>query len=669
MDNTAAKARIDFLTETLHYHNHLYYNENRIEVSDFEFDKMLEELNTLERQFPELKKPNSPTERVGGGITKNFETVLHQYPMLSLSNTYNKEELVEFHDRVIKNLDNDTFEYICEQKFDGVAISLIYKDGVLVRAITRGDGEKGDDVTTNVKTIKTIPIVLKSGGYPAAFEVRGEVFLPRKNFEKINEELIKQGKPSLANPRNSASGTIKMQDSKVVAARGLDCYLYSLLGENLDVKSHEEALQKMKSWGFNISPTWQKCKDMDAVLDYIQHWELKRKDLPLDTDGVVIKVNSYAEQRFLGMTAKSPRWATAFKYKPENASTLLKAITYQVGRTGAVTPVAELEEVELSGTKVRRASLHNADEIERLGLHLGDYVFVEKGGEIIPKVTAVDIAKRKTDAPAVVYITHCPDCGTELIRREGEAVHYCPNEKACPPQILGKLEHFVSRNALNIDSVGGKSVEQFYNKGLVRTVADLYTLKYADVISLEGYKEKSAQNVIEGIAKSKEMPFKKVLFALGIRFVGETVAEKLVEHFLTVDKLKAASFEELMKVPEIGERIAQSVLEYFKDPESLKIVDALQAAGLTFEAQASEAKVLTDKLQGASFVISGVFAKYERDQLKDIIIANGGKVSSSVSGKLNYLLAGDGMGPSKLQKAQELGVKIISEADFEAMIA
>lgn len=668
MDHTAAKVRIDYLTEKLHYHNHLYYNENRIEVSDFEFDKMLEELNILEGKFPALKHANSPTERVGGGITKNFETVVHQYPMLSLSNTYNESELTDFNDRVVKNLEANSFEYVCEQKFDGVAISLVYKDGVLHKAITRGDGEKGDDVTTNVKTIKTVPIVLTKGDFPREFEVRGEVFLPRKNFEKINQELLAQGKPTLANPRNSASGTIKMQDSKVVASRGLDCYLYSLLGDGLPVKSHEEALLKMQDWGFNISPTWKKCANMLEVLEYIHAWEGKRKELPLDTDGVVIKVNSHAQQRYLGMTAKSPRWAVAYKYKPQNASTLLKGITYQVGRTGAVTPVAELEEVELSGTKVRRASLHNADEIQRLGLHVGDYVFVEKGGEIIPKVTAVDVSKRQPSAVSVAYIENCPDCGTPLVRKEGEANHYCPNEKGCPTQILGKLEHYVSRNALNIDSVGGKTIEAFYAKGLVRNVADLYNLTYDDVIALEGYKDKSAQNVIDGIAKSAQMPFKKVLFALGIRFVGETVAEKLVEHFNTIERLKAASLEELMTAPEIGERIAQSVLEYFRDENHLKIVERLQTAGLQFEAEKGVEKVLTDKLGGASFVISGIFEKYERDQLKDIIIANGGKVASSVSGKLNYLLAGEGMGPSKLQKAQELGVKIISEQDFEALL-
>ncbi|MFN8436561.1 MAG: NAD-dependent DNA ligase LigA [Cytophagales bacterium] len=663
-----SKSRIDYLTDKLHYYNQQYYLNNTSEITDFEFDNLLKELHELELKYPEFKHINSPTERVGGGLTKEFETVFHKYSMLSLSNTYNENELNDFSERIRKNLIDEPFEFVCEQKFDGVAISLWYENGKLIRALTRGDGEKGDDVINNIKTIKTIPLVIQSTeNLPRTFEVRGEVFLPRKNFENINIKLAQEGKPTLANPRNAASGTVKMQDSKVVSQRGLDCYIYSFLCDEPIVNSHSESLIILQKWGFQISPTWKITKNIAEVLDYIHFWEQDRKKLPLDTDGVVIKINSFLQQQKLGMTAKSPRWATAYKYKPENASTRLKSITYQVGRTGAITPVAELEEVELSGTKVRRASLHNADEIERLGLHLDDYVFVEKGGEIIPKVTAVDLSKRNANSSVIQYITKCPECGTELVRKPNEAVHYCPNEKGCKPQILGKFEHFVSRNALNIDSVGSKTIEQLYNAGLISQLTDLYVLQKEQLLTLEGFKEKSVENILIGIENSKSIPFHKVLFGLGIRYVGETVAEKLVFQFNTIDNMINATFEDFQNTPEIGDKIAASLVEYFNNESNLNVIHQLKSFGVKFEAEQNQMEIV-DKLNGQTFVISGVFKNYERDELKGIIIKNGGKVLSGVSGKLNYLVAGEGMGPSKLQKAIDLGVQILSEEEFENMI-
>jgi DNA ligase (NAD+) len=576
--------------------------------------------------------------------------------------------LTDFDARVAKGLQGDAYEYFCELKFDGVSISLIYENGLLTTAVTRGDGVRGDDVTTNIKTIRSLPLRLKAKDVPARFEVRGEVFLPKEVFKQLNKEREDIGEETYANARNTASGTVKMQDSAEVAKRKLDCYLYYLLGEDNEVETHSEAINKLERWGFNVSPTYKKCKSIQEVLDYIQTWEKKRHELPLETDGVVIKVNSLEQQERLGFTAKSPRWAIAYKYKAESISTRLNGITYQVGRTGAVTPVAELEPVFLAGTTVKRASLHNANEIARLDLHLGDYVFVEKGGEIIPKVTGVDLAKRNASVKKVVYINHCPECHATLIRKEGEANHYCPNEKGCPPQIKGKVEHFIQRKAMDIDSLGEQTIRQLFELGLVKTPADLYYLTKEDLLRLDKVKEKSAQNILDGIVASKAQPFENVLFGIGIRYVGKTVAEKLAKHFKSMNNLRHATYETLLEAPEVGEKIAQSVVEYFKDADNLREVDRLISAGLQFESTQQEPELVSSVLADKSFVISGVFQNYERDQLKDIILAHGGKVLSSVSGKLDYLLAGDNMGPAKREKAEKLGVKIISESEFEALL-
>ncbi len=668
MTATEAKKSIASLTEKINYHNDLYYQKSKSEISDLDFDKLLEELAKLEAQFPNLKQADSPTQRVGGGITKEFATITHRYPMLSLSNTYSAEELQDFDGRVAKGLDGDPYEYFCELKFDGVSISLIYEDGKLVRGITRGDGVRGDEVTTNVKTIRSIPLLAKGKNIPSSFEVRGEVFLPKKVFEKLNKEREDIGEETYANARNTASGTVKMQDSREVARRRLDCFAYYLLGENVNITTHEDGIKKLESWGFNVSPTYKKCKNIKEVLQYIDEWEKKRADLPLDTDGVVVKVNSIEQQQQLGFTAKSPRWAIAFKYKPESQSTRLNGITYQVGRTGAITPVAELEPIFLAGTTVKRASLHNANEIARLDLHIGDYVFVEKGGEIIPKVTAVDQSKRKPGTKSVKYITKCPECGTELIRHEGEANHYCPNEKGCPPQIKGKIEHFIQRKAMNIDSLGEKTIEQLYNLGLVKTPADLYDLKREDVMKLDGFKDLSTKNLLSGIENSKATPFESVLFAIGIRYVGKTVAEKLARHFKNMDNLIKASYDELLNAPEVGEKIAESVAAFFKDRANLKEIERLRKAGLQFVSSEKEPELVSNLLEGKSFVVSGTFVNYERDAIKDVIVANGGKVLSGVSGKLDYLVAGENMGPAKREKAEKLKVKIISEDEFQRMI-
>jgi DNA ligase (NAD+) len=667
MTSAEAKTRIQQLTDQINHHNDLYYNKSKTEISDFEFDQLLEELIKLESEHPALRLADSPTQRVGGTITKEFASVIHQYPMLSLGNTYSAEELTDFDGRVAKGLDGDAYEYFCELKFDGVSISLIYENGLLTKAVTRGDGVRGDDVTTNIKTIRSLPLRIKAKDVPAKFEVRGEVFLPKEVFKQLNKDREDIGEETYANARNTASGTVKMQDSTEVAKRKLDCYLYYLLGEENEVETHSEAINKLERWGFKVSPTYKKCNNIQEVLDYIHTWEKKRHELPLETDGVVIKVNSLEQQERLGFTAKSPRWAIAYKYKAESISTKLNGITYQVGRTGSVTPVAELEPVFLAGTTVKRASLHNANEIARLDLHLGDYVFVEKGGEIIPKVTGVDLAKRKA-VKKVTYITHCPECDTELIRKEGEANHYCPNEKGCPPQIKGKVEHFIQRKAMDIDSLGEQSIRQLFELGLVKTPADLYDLTKENLLKLDKVKDKSAQNMLAGITASKAQPFESVLFGIGIRYVGKTVAEKLAKYFKTMDALRQASYEALLEAPEVGEKIAQSVVEYFKDADALREVERLGKAGLQFESNQKEPELVSSVLGDKSFVISGVFQNYERDQLKDIIIAHGGKVLSSVSGKLDYLLAGDNMGPAKREKAEKLGVKIISESEFEAMI-
>jgi DNA ligase (NAD+) len=663
-----AKKEIAALTEKINYHNELYYQQSKAEISDQEFDKLLESLVALEGQFPQFKSLNSPTQRVGGTITKSFPTVYHKYPMLSLGNTYSQEELEDFDARVAKGLEGDPYEYFCELKFDGVSISLTYENGVLVRGVTRGDGVRGDDVTTNVKTIRSIPLLINQKNLPLSFEVRGEVFLPRQVFEKLNREREDIGEEKYANARNTASGTVKMQDSAEVSKRRLDCYAYYLLGENLGVKTHDEAIKKLEQWKFNISPTYKKCKDIKAVLNYIEHWEKKRLELPLETDGVVIKVNSIEQQQTLGFTAKSPRWAIAFKYKSESISTRLNAVTYQVGRTGAITPVAELEPVFLAGTTVKRASLHNADIISRLDLHIGDYVFVEKGGEIIPKVTAVDTSKRTAKTKSIVYITKCPECGTPLVRTEGEAAHYCPNLTGCPPQIKGRVEHFIQRKAMDIDSLGEQTIRQLFELGLLKTPADLYDLTKDDLLKLEKVKEKSAQNMLDGIEQSKTVPFESVLFAIGIRYVGKTVAEKLARHFKNIDAIMTATFDQLLEAPEIGEKIAQSVIEFSRMPANKKEIERLRKAGLQFQVVEQEVVMDSDNLGGKSFVISGTFEKYERDDLRDVILKNGGKVLSSISGKLDYLLAGDNMGPAKKEKAEKLGVRIISEQDFEKLL-
>jgi DNA ligase (NAD+) len=662
-----ARKEISELTAKINYHNELYYQQHRTEISDYEFDQLLESLIKLEEAFPQLKSPDSPSQRVGGTITKEFQTVYHRYPMLSLGNTYSYEELKDFDSRVAKGLEGEPYEYFCELKFDGVSISLIYENGLLVRGVTRGDGMRGDDVTANIKTIRSIPLRIADRTAPDSFEVRGEVFMPKAVFEQLNREREDIGEERYANARNTASGTLKMQDSSAVAQRKLDCYAYYLLGDP-GTMTHEEGIQKLEKWKFNVSPTYARCKTIEDVFAYIANWENKRDDLPLETDGVVIKVNRLDQQERLGFTAKSPRWAIAYKYKAQSVSTRLNGITYQVGRTGAITPVAELEPVFLSGTTVKRASLHNANEIVRLDLHSGDYVFVEKGGEIIPKVTGVDLSKRNPGAKPIHYIDRCPECNARLIRVEGEAAHYCPNSDGCPPQIKGRIEHFIQRKAMDIDSLGYRTIEQLYEVGLVKSPADLYDLSLTDLLKLEGFKEKSARNVLNGIEQSKATSFENVLFAIGIRYVGKTVAEKLARYFRTIDNLAGASYEELLKAPEVGEKIAQSVRQFFDNPRNRQEIERLKRAGLQFEIIENDIKPESDVLANKSFVISGVFKNYERDQLKEIILKNGGRVLSSVSGKLDYLVAGDNMGPSKREKAEKLGVRIISEPDFEKLL-
>ena len=663
-----AKKEIDRLTKVINHHNDLYYQQNKTEISDQEFDVLLESLTKLEQQFPQFKEPDSPTQRVGGTITKEFATVFHKYPMLSLGNTYSREELEEFDGRVSRGLDGDAYEYFCELKFDGVSISLTYENGLLVRGVTRGDGVRGDDVTNNVKTIRNIPLVIRGKNVPATFEVRGEVFMPKSVFSQLNKDREDIGEERYANARNTTSGTLKMQDSGEVARRKLDCFVYYLKTEDIVIDTHAKAIELLESWKFNVSPTYKKCKSIEQVLDYIAHWEKRRLELPLETDGVVIKVNSLEQQEQLGFTAKSPRWAIAYKYKAESMSTRLNGVTYQVGRTGAVTPVASLEPIFLAGTTVKRASLHNANEIARLDLRIGDFVFVEKGGEIIPKVTGVDLPKREPHLVPIQYIDKCPECGTALVREEGEAAFYCPNINGCEPQILGRIEHFIQRRAMDIDSLGEKTIEALHKLGLVRSPADLYDLNEASVLKLDGYKEKSARNLLQGIDESRKVSFESVLFALGIRYVGRTVAEKLARYFKNIDKIANASREELLAAPEVGQKIAESVFAFFRNPENVREVERLRAAGLNLESTSREPEKESDVLANKSFLISGVFKKYERDDLQDIIIKNGGRILSGVSGKLDYLLAGDNMGPSKREKAEKLGVKIISEEEFEKLI-
>jgi len=664
---TDVQKRISELTDRIHYLNHRYYQDSVSEVSDPEFDALLRELQDLEKQNPNFALPDSPTQRVGGAITKEFRQIRHQYPMLSLGNTYSREELQEFDERVRKGLNGEPFEYVCELKIDGVAISLIYENGVLTQAITRGDGVQGDEVTANARTIRSLPLKLQSTNFPERFEVRGEIFMPFKVFDAINVEREDIGEAPLANPRNAASGTMKMQDSSVVAQRKLACYLYYLLGENLPSESHSQSIECLERWGFPVSPTWQKCADIDAVLAYIHSWEEKRFHLPMGIDGIVIKVNSLRQQEDLGFTAKIPRWAISYKYKAESATTVLESISYQVGRTGAVTPVANLKPVQLAGTKVKRASLHNADEIARLDVRIGDWVFVEKGGEIIPKITGVDLPKRGMFSEPTAFLSHCPACETALVRTEGEAAWYCPNEMECPPQRKGRMEHFIQRKALNIDGLGAETIDLLFEKKLISDSADLYSLTYEQLIGLDRFADKSARNLLAGIEKSKSVPFPKVLFGIGIRFVGATVAEKLAEHFGSLENISKATHEELIQAPEIGEKIALSVLAFFQDPASIQFVEKLQLAGVQL-AMPEGKEAESDALAGLSFVISGVFSTFSREELQDKIKANGGKLISSVSAKVHYLVAGENMGPAKLEKATKLGVKILTETEFVEMI-
>ena len=660
--------RIDQLREALHQHNYNYYVLNAPEISDQDFDQLMHELQDLEKKHPEHSDENSPTMRVGSDINKNFTQVVHKYPMLSLANTYSETDVTDFYERTRKGLEGEEFEICCEMKYDGTSISLTYEHGKLIRAVTRGDGEKGDDVTDNVKTIRSIPLVLHGNNYPESFEIRGEILMPWLVFEELNREREKNEEPLFANPRNAASGTLKLQNSAIVASRRLDAYLYYLLGENLPSDGHYENLKFAEQWGFKVSNIMRKCKTLQEIFDFINYWDIERKNLPVATDGIVLKVNSLRQQRNLGFTAKSLRWAIAYKFQAEKALTRLNSISYQVGRTGAITPVANLEPVQLSGTIVKRASLHNADIIEGLDLHIGDMVYVEKGGEIIPKITGVDKEARFMIGEKVKFITHCPECGSKLIRYEGEAAHYCPNETACPPQIKGKIEHFISRRAMNIDGLGPETVDQFYQEGLIKNTADLYELKAEDISKLDRMGEKSAENIIAGIENSKTVPFERVLFALGIRFVGETVAKKLARAFKNMEALEQATLDDLIHVDEIGEKIARSILLYFSNEENKKLVTRLKEKQLTMQLSEEDLQGQTDRLQGKSIVISGVFVHHSRDEYKTLIEKHGGKNVGSISAKTSFILAGDNMGPSKLEKAQKLGIKIMNEDEFLTLI-
>lgn len=659
--------RILQLRSELHEHNRRYYVLNSPTISDYEFDMLLKELQQLEEEHPDMYDATSPTLRVGSDITKEFRQVQHKYPMLSLGNTYSKEEVADFYDRVSRSL-NEEFEICCELKFDGTSISLTYEDGKLVRAVTRGDGEKGDDVTANVKTIRTVPLVLAGEGWPREFEIRGEVLMPWNVFEALNEERARNEEPLFANPRNAASGTLKLQDSSVVAKRRLDAYLYFMLGEQLPAEGHFENLQIAAEWGFKVSSTTCKCATLDEVFAFIDRMDVERKNLPFATDGIVLKVNSLRQQKNLGYTAKSPRWAIAYKFQAEKALTRLNEVTYQVGRTGVVTPVANLDPVQLSGTVVKRASLHNADIIEKLDLHIGDMVYVEKGGEIIPKITGVDTDARFMLGQKVNFIEKCPECGTPLVRVDGEAAHYCPNDTQCPPQIKGKIEHFVSRDAMNIDSIGPETVEMLFNYGLIKDIADIYTLCAEDLMFLPRMGAKSAENIVAAARASLEVPFERVLFALGIRFVGATVAKRLARAFGNIDALMSATLEQLTAVEEIGERIAASVIAYFANDAHRMLVARLKEAGVKFELGEETLQARTTILQGKSIVISGVFSRHSRDEYKEMVESNGGKNVGSVSKSTSFILAGENMGPSKLEKANKLGVRIVSEDEFLAML-
>ena len=656
------KTTIEQLRAELHDHNRKYYIEDAPVISDYDFDKKLEELIVLEQQNPQFFDANSPSQRVGGGITKNFETIAHQTRMYSLDNSYSIEDLQDWNNRCVKVLGTDELQFTCELKYDGASISLTYKNGKLVQALTRGDGFQGDNVTQNIKTIKAIPLQLV-GDYPENFEIRGEIVLPIAGFNAMNEVLIANGETPYSNPRNTASGSLKLQDSAEVAKRPLDCLLYALVGEKLPLETQFQSLEKARSWGFKVPQESKVVSSIDAVFEFINYWDKERHNLPYETDGVVVKVNSLQHQEELGYTAKAPRWAIAYKFKAEQVATVLNSIDYQVGRTGAITPVANLEPVQLAGTIVKRASLHNADQIEKLDIRIGDTVFVEKGGEIIPKIIGVNFVLRTNESVATEYITHCPECETLLIRAEGEAQHYCTNDLGCPPQIIGRIQHFISRKSMDIDGLGGETVTLLFQNGLVQNYADLYELTKEQLLPLERMAEKSAENLINGVLASKNIPFEKVLFALGIRFVGETVAKKLAKHFKSIDALRLATFEELLLVDEIGDRIAASVVSFFQDENSLEIINRLQSYGLQFESE-PEAALESEVFAGKTIVVSGVFEQLSRNELKAKIEANGGKVGSSISTKTDFLVAGDKMGPAKLEKAKQLNVQIITEQDF-----
>ena len=658
------KDRIDQLRQLLHEQNYRYYVLNDPLMSDFEYDKLMRELQDLEQSYPQYADPNSPTQRVGSDRANQFASVTHRFPMQSLANTYSREEVIDFDARVRKEVGE--VEYVCELKFDGTSISLLYEHGRLVRAATRGDGTVGDDVTENVRTIRSIPLQLRGTGYPDLFEIRGEILMPYKSFERLNREREDIGETPFANPRNAAAGSLKQQSSAVTASRDLDAFLYTLVGDNLPYTTHYESLMAARQWGFKISDHIQLCRNLDEVMAFIQHWDKARESLPFATDGAVIKVNSYAMQKQLGSTAKAPRWAVAYKFKAEQALTRLLSVDFQVGRTGAITPVADLEPVQMAGTVVKRASLHNAEQIALLDIRLGDMVYVEKGGEIIPKITEVELSQRPADSRPFEFITHCPECGTELVKYEGEARHYCPNSSSCPPQIVGRIVHFISRRAMNIEGLGDETVQLLYDNGLIHDVSDLYTLKRADLVRLPRLGEKSADNILRNIEASKAVPFSRVLFAIGIRFVGETTAKILARQFKDIDSLIHADPERLIEAEEVGKKIALSIIEYFADAENMRIIERLRSFGLQFQNQTMEGA--TDRLAGLNFVISGTFAHHSRDQLKELIERHGGRNLSGVSSHVNYLLAGQNIGPAKLAKATKLGIKMINEEEFMQML-
>ena len=664
-----AQEEIQRLTALVQHHNVLYYQESAPDISDYAFDQLLEKLIQLENKFPDLRLPDSPTQQVGEQPTRNFAAIYHRYPMLSLSNTYSEEEINKFVQRTQKLLQGASMEFFCELKFDGVAVSLLYEEGTLERVITRGDGNKGDDITQNAQTIATIPKRIQAEGVPQAFEVRGEALMPRAHFEELNKARLVRGEEPLANPRNTTAGTLKMINATLVAQRLLYFYPYALKAETIELKTQEEGIHLLEKWGFTTSPTYKKCSTIEEVITYINYWETHKHNLPVDIDGIVIKINNLTQQEQLGYTAKSPRWAIAYKYKPERISTTLEKVSYQIGRTGAVTPVAHLKPILLAGTTVKRASLYNANEISRLDLHLEDVVFVEKGGDIIPKITTLDAKKRTLKSTPIIFPTHCPACNTPLVQYESEAAHYCPNEKMCPPQLKGRIKHFIHRKAMYIDSIGSKKVDLLFDKGLLRTPADLYQLRYEDIYSLEGFKEVATKNLLQGIARSKQIPFEKVLFALGIRHVGETVAEKLAHHFLHIDALIQADIQDIILVPEVGEKVAHSIKDYLQDADNLKLITVLKDAGLRFSVPTAYATDERQPLAGKIFVISGNFQQLDRETLKKQIKRYGGKLLTIVSQNVDYLVAGHKAGPTKLAAAQEIGIQVLSEEQFISMIA